>query len=263
MLIDSHCHLPHRKYEKTPEQLIEDAAKDGVTKIINIGTSLDENSLALEVSSQFENVYSVLGIYPHEERGKNFDDLMTSLELQLSSSPKVVGIGECGIDITEWENGRPLDEQLDLFEHQLQLAVKKQLPVVIHNNNGDEHIIRLLSKYVPAGLTGVAHCFSSDSWNLAQNFLDLGFYISFAGKITYNSRRSMLDVVAKVPLERILVETDAPYLPPDGFRGTVNEPARVIVTAKKIAQVKNIEFAKLAEFTYSNTCKLFNLPNNL
>lgn len=259
MLIDSHCHIPHRKYERSIEQIVKDAQEAGVARLINIGTSLDENKIALETSEKFENVYTAIAIYPHEDLGRDLKDLINHLSAQIDSSKKVVAVGECGIDITDWPGGRDLNEQLDLFEMQIQLAIKKKLPLIIHNRNGDEYVLNLLKKYQSQGLYGVIHCFSSD-WEVAKSFLDSNFHISFGGMITYKSRKDLLEVVGKVPEDRILIETDSPYLPPDGFRGQPNEPRNVAVVAAKIAEVRGVSFDKISELTYSNTCKLFNLP---
>lgn len=167
-----------------------------------------------------------------------------------------MGVGECGIDITEWKGGRNIDKQIELFEMQIKLALKNNLPVVIHNRNGDEQIFEVLEKYNGKGLTGVFHCFTS-SWETAQRALDSGFYLSFTGIITYPSGKDIWETVEKAPLDKILVETDAPYLSPQGLRNKVNEPKYVKITAKTLADIKKISFAKLSEATYKNSCQLF------
>jgi len=174
-------------------------------------------------------------------------------------SKKIVAIGECGLDISEWTNQRPVDEQIALFEMQLELAVKNNLPVVIHNRGGDDVIMSILDPFVKRGLTGVAHCFSS-TWEVATQYLDRGFYLSFSGMITYKARNLVRETAEKVPLDRFLVETDAPYLPPEGFRGKPNEPKNVVEVAKKVAEIRKLEFDKVCDLSYSNTCKLFGLP---
>jgi TatD DNase family protein len=256
MLIDSHCHLPHKKYGKPLERVINDAKEAGVVKLINIGTSLQNNLEILEVSSEFENVYSAIAIYPHDDLDKPLDVLRNELDAQLDLSKKIVAVGECGLDITDWQGGRPIDDQIPLFEMQLELAIKHKLPIAIHNRNGDNLVMDILDKYVSQNITGVIHCFSSD-WEVAKKYLDRGFYISFSGMLTYKGRKELHETVKNIPLDRFLVETDAPYLPPEGFRGQPNEPKLVVEVAKKFAEIRNEEFDKIADLSYSNTCKLF------
>lgn len=258
MLIDSHCHLFHDKYKKSSKEMVIEAADEGITKLICVGTSLSENLPVLNAIEEFPGVYGAIGIYPHDDMHKPLDELINNLEKQVTYSPKIVAIGECGIDITEWRGGRSLEEQLPLFEEQLKLAVKLNLPVVIHNRNGDDPVFQLVKKYVQTGLRGVIHCFVSD-WDFAQKILDLGFFISFAGNITYPSNNALREIVQKVPVDRFLVETDSPYLPPQAHRGQVNEPKYVKIVAEKVAAIKNLSFEETSDLAYKNTCALFNI----
>jgi TatD DNase family protein len=257
MLIDSHCHLSHHKYSKTKDMLIAEAFAEGVTTLIDIGTSIKDNAHVLKSIQQYENVFGTVGIYPHDDKKIALSSLQNKLETQLLKSDKIVGIGECGIDITEWENGRNVTDQLELFEMHLKLAIMHNLPVVIHNRNGDALILNLLEKYKNQ-VTGVFHCFSS-SWDFAKKALDLGFFLSFSGNITYPSNKKYLETVEKVPLDRFLVETDSPYLPPQGHRGEVNEPKYVKIVAEKVAIIKNVSLKLIEDATYKNTCALFKL----
>lgn len=254
-IIDSHCHLPHQKYGKSLEQIIATAQSAGVVRLVNIGTSINENEEALKVSSTYAQVYSALAIYPHEHIGDEVAPLVEALEKQLVSSPKVIALGECGIDITDWKGGRSINDQVELFERQIQLSIRHKLPLIIHNRNGDQHVIDLLKKY-SGQATGVIHCFSS-TWDSAAKFIDLGFYISFAGNITYKANLELREVVKKMPLNRIIAETDSPYLSPEGFRGKPNEPANVVEVVKKIAETRGDTFDNIANIAYSNTCSLF------
>lgn len=258
MLIDSHCHLVPGNYNKSTAQIIKEAADAGVTKLISIGTSLEDNEALINGVKSLDSVYISLGIYPHDNMELPIADLMAQFEMQLSQSGQIVAIGECGIDITHWHGGRPIDLQLELFEKQIQLAVKLKLPIIVHNRNGDDLVLALVKKYAPKGLRGVIHCFSSN-WEFAQSVMDLGFYISFAGNITYPSNSGLREIVEKTPLDKFLVETDSPYLPPQGYRGQVNEPKYVKIVAEKVAQVKNIDFDKACDYAYKNTSALFKL----
>ena len=258
MLIDSHCHLFHDKYNKKAADIVVDAVSEGVTRMICIGTSLEENIPVLKAVDSFPEVYGAIGIYPHDDLDIPVPVLMEKLEKQVKTNQKIVAIGECGIDITDWHGGRNINDQLILFEEQLKLAVKLKLPVVIHNRNGDAYVVELVKKYISNGLRGVIHCFVSNQ-EFAINMLNLGFYLSFSGNITYPSNRELREIVANVPNDRFLVETDSPYLPPQGHRGEVNEPKYVKIVAEKVADVKTISFEKACEYAYNNTCTLFNI----
>ena len=259
MLIDSHCHIPHKKYNMTPEEVVLDAKKADVTKLISIGTSIDETDLVVRVASQFDNVYPTAGVYPHEDKDRSLSDLEKGFRKVLSKyEENIVGIGECGIDISNWEKGRKVDEQLEIFEMQISIAKETSLPLIVHNRKGDEQVLKLLEKHSGMELRGVVHCFDSD-WEFTQKVLDLGFYISFSGLITYPNRTDLLEVVKNVPMNRFLVETDAPYLPPHEYRGQVNYPKYVRIIAEKVASVKEISISEIEENTYRNTCTLFGI----
>ncbi len=261
MLIDSHCHIPHEKYDISVASLIDEALKEEVAKFIAIGTSLEESLLTIETTKQHAVVFCTIGVYPHENQSTSLSVIYEDLKNLLDHHKnKIVGIGECGIDKTDYESNRKLPDQLELFKLQIGLALGYDLPLVIHNRNGDDEILRTLEKYKNTGLKGVIHCFSSN-WDFAQKILDLGFYLSFAGMITYPSvSKDLLDVVEKVPQDRFLVETDSPYLPPQSHRGKTNYPKYVKITAEKIAQIRKSSFSEVAHQTYDNTCRLFNLP---
>ncbi|KKU44035.1 MAG: Hydrolase, TatD family [Parcubacteria group bacterium GW2011_GWA2_46_7] len=217
MFIDSHCHLPHGKYTKTTEQLIQDALSAGVTNIIAIGTSVKENESAIKTADSFGGVYCSVGIHVDEDRDKTTESL---------------------------------------FEMQIQLAIENNLSVIIHNRNGDDTVVRLLKQYVPQGLRAIAHSFSQ-SWEYAQQLLSLGAYLSFSGMITYKGRKNIAEIIQKMPLDRMLIETDAPYLPPEGFRGQPNEPKNVVAVAQKIAEVRVDTLEHIALQTYENTKTIF------
>lgn len=258
MLIDSHCHLVHEKYKESIEEIIEDAKKFGVEKFITVGVSMEENKKAIEASEKSEKIFCSVGVYPHENVNTLLPYLKESLEENLKNSKRIVAIGETGIEIPVWENGRTLDRQVELFEMHLNLALKNKLPVIIHNRNGNEEVYTLLKKYLEKGLTGVVHCFTSD-WDYAQKILNLGFYISFTNIITYPKKDELLEVVRNVPMDKFLLETDAPYLPPQSLRGEINYPKYVRIVAEKVAQVKQKTLDEVSDSSYQNTCKLFKI----
>lgn len=255
MLIDAHCHLPNNIAEIG--EIIRRAETNDVTKMIAIGTDLKENTQVLRISQHFPNIYGAIGIYPHNELLRNIDDLITQLRQQIRSSPKVCAVGECGIDISNWEGGRSVDTQIELFEKQIQLAIEFKLPLVIHNRNGNKEVVDLLARY-KGQIVGVAHCFDGNM-ELAQQYLDLGFYISFSGFVTYNSKQYLQEVALNVPLERILVETDSPYIVPKSIKEKHNEPKNVKIVAQKLADIRNLPYEDVAVATYDNTVKLFKL----
>ncbi|MFH1899342.1 MAG: TatD family hydrolase [Patescibacteria group bacterium] len=258
MLIDSHCHLVHEKYKESIEEIIKDAKKFGVEKFITVGTSIEENKKAIEASGKSEKIFCSVGIYPHENIEISLSDLKKSLEENLKNSKKIVAIGETGIEMPLWENGRTLDKQVELLEMHLNLALENKLPVIIHNRNGNEEVYALLKKYSEKGLSGVMHCFTSD-WDYAQMILDLGFCISFTNIITYPKKEQLLEVVKNIPMDKFLLETDAPYLPPQSLRGEINYPKYVKIVAEKVAQVKQKTLDEVSECSYQNTCKLFKI----
>lgn len=258
MLIDSHCHLTHEYYKDSLEKVISEAVDFGVEKFITIGTSVEENEKVIDIVNNKDLVYGLVGIYPHENQGIPIKELVDSLEESLSISKKIVGIGECGIDITGRDGARILADQEELFETQILLAKKHNIPVTVHNRNGDENVLNILRKHSGPDLRGVIHCFDSN-WDFAKKILDLGFYISFTNMITYPKKDAVLEVVKNVPNSRFLLETDAPYLPPQFMRGEINYPKYVKIVAEKVAQIKQKTFEEACELSYKNTCSLFNL----
>lgn len=256
MLTDSHCHFPADPQEA--QTWIDNAKKEGVTRFINIGTSTKDTERAIKIADMFPEVYATAAIYPHEEIDRSLDELKNELQQLISSSEKVVAVGECGIDVSNWEGGRKLEDQIELFEMQIQLSLENKLPLVIHNRNGDETVLKLLQKYKNQGVFGVIHCFSSN-WETAKQFLDLGFYLSFTAMITYPNKKDPIEVVQRVSEDRFLLETDAPYLPPQGFRGQRNEPKYVRIVALKAAEVKNLPIETIEKCSYDNTSRLFRL----
>jgi TatD DNase family protein len=258
MLIDSHCHLIHKNYEIPLEQILSESREGGIDKFITIGTSIKENLIAIQTADKIKDVYCSIGIYPHEEIGIEIEKLRNSLRKNLKKSEKIIAIGECGIDITNLNKQRSIEDQIKLFEMQIEVAKKNSLPIIVHNRNGDKQVLELLEKHYDFDLRGVIHCFDSN-WEFAKKVLDLGFYISFSNLITYPKKEDLLEVVKNVPMDRFLVETDAPYLPPQSLRGKINYPKYVRMVAEKVAQVKQKTFEEVSKSSYENTCKLFNI----
>ncbi len=258
MIIDSHCHLQDEKYIDDIDQVIKNATDSGVKKLICIGTSLDDSKEAIKIAEKFPEVYAVIGIYPHESVPNS--DFRLELE-ELSANKKVVAIGECGLDYTNMDKPETNSKEVqkELFRKQLGLAVQLGLPVVIHNREADEDTIFELSRYKETQkLRGVFHCFTQNL-ELAKKVIDLGFYISFTAIITYPSAKHLVEVAKNIPREKVLIETDAPYLPPQTERGKRNEPKNVRIVAEKLAEIWGISVEEVAKITTKNASTLFSL----
>ncbi|MFH0914493.1 MAG: TatD family hydrolase, partial [Chloroflexota bacterium] len=238
------------------------AAEKGVGVIINVGINIESSRVLLEMAHRHSNLFVAVGFHPNESFRMGEGDM--KLLAELARDKKVVAIGETGLDFYRKKAHR--EQQLQAFKAQLDLARELSLPVIIHGRQAHEEIIEILRGWVkslPPGGTGrgVVHCFNGDR-ALAQRYLDLGFYLSVTGTITYPSARDQAEVLKELPLERLMVETDCPFLAPQLYRGKRNEPAYVALVVEKIAQLKGIPVEKVAQATTENAVKLFRLPTN-
>lgn len=255
MLIDSHAHLDMKDFEKDREKVIERAIQGGLTHIITVGIDLHSSLIALDLTRKFESIYSSVGFHPH-----NADkcDLRALDQLaQLASESKVVAWGEIGLDFYR-EHSSPKG-QLETFLRQLKLATDLDLPAIIHDREAHDDVLRILKKMGKGTSKGVIHCFSGDT-DLAMTLIDLGYYISIPGTVTYKKASHVKEVACNLPLERMLVETDAPFLAPEPKRGKRNEPRFVTFTAREIARLRKIDFEEVALQTTQNALRLFRLP---
>ena len=267
MLVDTHAHLDFDQFHRQHDKIISRAHKAGVKNIINIGTSLQGSRDSIILANKYSEVYASVGIHPHD--ALTADRAAMANLLELAQNQKVVAIGEIGLDYAQNKVDKAIQKKA--FIVQIGLAKRLSLPIIVHNREADNDILSIL-KIQDHNLAGVIHCFSSD-WTVAKSFLDLGYYISFTGSITFGRKKqidqtrgcsvtgSILEVVKKAPLDKILLETDCPFLSPEPYRGQTNEPAYVEEVAKKIAQVKGLSFKKIAEVTTQNAINLFKLKN--
>lgn len=264
-MIDVHCHLNFHSFEKDYDEVIKDAFEKGVTKIINVGTKIDLSELAVNLSKKYDNLYAIVGVHPHHA-DKLEEDWLEELE-ELTKQPKVVGIGECGMDFFRYKSNGIVDPKLQekVFANQIELSLRLKLPLQIHNRHAGKEIIEILSRYKNDLLNppGMFHCMSGDI-EFVKKVLNLGFYIGFDGNITYKGlapgeNTSLSDLIKLAPLDRIVVESDSPYLAPDPHRGRRNIPSYVIITGQFIANLKEITFEKIEEQTNLNAHNLFNL----
>jgi len=253
-LVDTHCHIPHRKYDRTIPEIIE-----GVDKIIAVGTSIKENNRTIEIANKYENIFASVGIYPHDDMEKEIGELYSQLKTDVAFT-KVVAIGEGGIDITKWKGGRSIEDQVELFKMQIGLSTELDLPIIVHNRNGDDVVYETLKKYIDNGIKirGVMHSFSQTK-EFAKKMLDFGFHISFSGMITYPPNVELREVARMIPADRLLAETDAPYLPPQGHRGEINYPKYVRIVAEKLAEVRNTPIEDISQTLYRNSNYLFGI----
>ena len=257
MLIDSHAHLEMREFDADRNQVIDRALRVGVDLIVTIGTSLADSRKAAEIASRYPCVYAAIGVHPHEV--KDIDPHTYDSLNKLATHDKVIAFGEIGLDF--FRNLSPRDIQLKRFSEQLEIAHELNLPIIVHDRDAHKETLDLLRKW-PGERKGVIHCFSGD-YKMAQECIDMGFYISVTGAVTFKKSEVISEVVRKIPLERILIETDAPFITPEPHRGKRNEPSYVIFTARKIAELKGVTMEEVGRITSKNTRQIFGIESNV
>lgn len=259
MIIDSHCHLDDAAFDDDRDEVVARAREAGVDVMLAIGTGGGPPDLevAIRLAEQYDSVWATVGIHPHDAAkadAASFDRLA-----ELCGHPRVLALGEIGLDY-HYDNS-PREIQREVFVNQMQIARQAGKPIVIHSRDAWEDTIELLqTHWSPGGLSGIMHCFSGDA-EQAREALDLGFWISFAGVVTFRRAEQLREAAAAVPLDRLLVETDAPYLTPEPYRKIRrNEPRYVVETARKVAETRGVAYEELAAATSRNFCALFDLP---
>jgi TatD DNase family protein len=254
--IDTHCHLDMSAYNADCDQVVDAAYDLGVTRIITIGINIESSKKAVALADRYPGVYAAVGIHPHNA-GEPSDDTWKHELKKLASHPKVVAYGEVGLDFVK--KYAPVNKQLESFKQQVQTAKELNLPLIIHDREAHSETMDILKKERPYPAGGVVHCFSGDM-RLAEAVLDLDFHISIPGIVTYNNAQTLQEVVKRMPLTSLLLETDGPFLAPVPERGKRNEPAFLLYTAAKIAEIKKLTLAEIARQTTRNAERLFNLP---
>lgn len=286
MIIDTHCHLDLEEFDKDREEVIERALKIGSEKIITVGVDILSSQKAVELSQKYRSVFAAVGIQPEEIdkyieetpcNHESIPDYKLNIDVNkkltaLAKSKRVVAIGEIGLDY-RWlkkgsasaalEKDSPLEvqkeKQKDIFRRQLGLAVLMDLPVIVHNREADEDTLREIRRYKETKrLRGVIHCFTG-SLEFAKKIIDAGFLLSFTGIITYPNAQELQKVVKEIPLDKIMVETDAPFLAPQAYRGRRNEPSFILEVTKKVAEIKNLNFEEICFNTSENAQRLFRI----
>ncbi|HEX2229757.1 MAG TPA: TatD family hydrolase [Candidatus Binatia bacterium] len=257
MLVDSHAHIQGKEYTGEAAAVVARARDAGVDAIIAVGGAGDmsSNTAAVMLADSFPEVYATVGMHPHD--AKDVDEKDVNILQQLAATPKVVAIGETGLDYHYRHS--PPETQRRIFSRFIRLAREVKLPIVVHEREAAMEAAELLIREGGGSLCGVIHCFTGD-YAAAERYLDLGFYLSFTGIITFKNAEALREVARRVPLERILVETDSPYLTPAPHRGKRNEPAYVRLVAESLARIKSTSFEEVASVTTANARALFRLP---
>lgn len=254
MLIDTHSHLEMREFKEDRDDVIRRARDAGVEYIVTIGTTVESSRDAVLLAERYDFIYAAVGIHPHEAK----DVLHPAFDVlrHFAKSKKVVAYGEIGLDYYYENTIRTVQQRK--FRDMLREARELGLPVIVHDRDAHEDTYKILSEEWDPSIGGVMHCFSGDA-EFARKMMDLGFYLSIAGPVTYPRAEVLRDVVRQVPIERILIETDAPYLAPQAFRGQRNEPAYIRHTAETIAEIKGLSFDDVARITSFNAKELFGI----
>ena len=254
MLADSHAHIDDERFDADREEVVARALAAGVSLIVNIGADMASSARSVALAETYPGIYAAVGMHPHDSQ-----DMQETDYLQLerwTTHPKVVAIGEIGLDYHYDLSPRPV--QKEVFLRQLDLARKTGKPFIIHEREAHADMLDII-RHAASGLNGVFHCFSG-SVETAREYLKMGFYISVAGPVTFSKSLKTKEVAKAIPLDRLLVETDSPYLTPQPFRGKRNESAHVRLVAEEIANLRDISLAELAEATTANVRRLFNIP---
>jgi TatD DNase family protein len=254
ILFDTHAHLDGEEYATDREEMIARARSAGVVHIVNVGFNLESSRRSVRLAEEYDLIYAAVGIHPHDaaEAGPGYLEELK----EMAAHPRVVALGEMGLDYYRDLSPRPVQQKI--FREQLALARELELPFIIHDREAHGDLMKILRENRPGPSGGVLHCYSG-SWEMARECLALGLYLSIAGHVTYSNANRLKEIVTRVPLDRLLIETDAPYLSPAPFRGKRNEPAYVACTAEEIARLRGLKTEDLAKACTENGRKLFRI----
>jgi len=252
--IDSHAHLDDERFDDDREELINSLQENGIEAVLNPGADLKTSRAAVALANKYPFIYAAVGCHPHDSKFMN-DDTMNIFR-ELAKNKKVLGIGEIGLDYYYDNSDR--ETQKIWFREQIRLAKELDLPYIVHDRDAHEDIIRIMKEEHHTGTRGILHCYSG-SVEMTREFMKLGFYISLGGPVTFKKAKTPKMVAKEVPMERLLIETDSPYLAPEPFRGKRNEPKFVKYVAEEIAGIREVTVSEIAEKTKENFKRLFNL----
>lgn len=254
MLFDSHCHVDDDSYDQDRTELIEGLPKKGIDLIMEIGADMDSSRRATVLAKRYPFIYAAVGVHPHDTRRMTENDI-EELAL-LASEPKVKAIGEIGLDYHYMDTDKPTQKKW--FKRQMELTMDLSMPFIIHDRDSHADCLEILKKFDIKRVGGVMHCFSG-SVEMAKEVIKMGMIISLGGPVTFKNARHSVDVAREIPLDKILIETDSPYLTPEPLRGKRNSPEYVRYVAEKIAQIKGETFETVAKVTKENAMKLFKI----
>lgn len=257
-LIDTHCHLTMSQFDADRSEVIRRAQDAGVTSMITIGTDLEDSKKAIALANEHEFIFAAVGIHPHDVKDIKDPDYTYETFKSIAANKKVVAIGETGLDYHYMHSEARL--QQGHFRLHIETARGLGLPVIIHSREAKEDTLTILKEEGGQKIRGVLHCFSGDM-DMAEKVLEMGFYISFSGVVTFRNAKEILDILKVIPIERILIETDSPYLTPIPYRGKRNEPAYVRYVAGKVAEVRGMSIEETCSVILRNAADLFNKTN--
>ncbi|HHW47786.1 MAG TPA: TatD family hydrolase [Clostridiaceae bacterium] len=253
-LFDSHAHYDDARFQDDRDEALQRAFDSGVKYILNASSDVESAKVAISLARKFDFVYAAVGVHPHNV--ENINDGTLSILLDFASDHKVVAIGEIGLDY--YYDNSPRELQRYWFSKQINLAKELSLPVIVHNRESHEDALRIIKNEGAREVGGVFHCYSG-SVEMARELLDNEFYISVGGTVTFKNAKKIIDVVKYVPLDRLLIETDCPYLTPEPYRGRRNESVYVRLVAEKVAEIKGVCFEEIAGITTENAKRLFRI----
>ena len=252
MIIDAHCHLYYDELASDIDNVIQRAIEAGVSRLVCVGTNVEDSKKCLSITENNDDIFASSGVHPHD--AKDVTEGYTDEIYELMEYESMIAIGEIGLDY--YRNLSEPETQKKVFKELMEVAQDLDKPVIIHNRDADADTLEIIGNY--PSVQGVAHCFSS-TLETAQAFLEMGYYISFSGNITYKNSH-LPEIVKSIPLDRVVVETDSPYLSPEPERGKSNEPSRIIHTLTKLSEIYGLSLEEMAKYTYDNTAELFRLP---
>ena len=254
VLFDSHAHYDDKRYDMDRDEILTGMPAMGVGYILNAASGIESAQKSVELAHKYDYIYAAAGIHPHEaaRAPEGFDAVLEGF----FSDKKVVAVGEIGLDYHY--DFSPRDVQKDVLTKQLALAVKVKKPIIIHDREAHRDILDLIKPCANVLNSGVFHLFSG-SVEMAREVLDMGFYLSFGGAVTFKNARKPIEVISYMPLDRLLLETDCPYMTPEPYRGKRNDSSYIILVAEKVARIRNMTVTEIAEITANNAKRLFNI----
>lgn len=256
MLFDTHAHLDDKRFDEDRDELIRGLPEMGISLCLNAGTEMSTSREAIKLAEEYPFIYASVGVHPHVAQSMTEEDMLKLREW--SRHPKVKAIGEIGLDY--YYDRSPREIQREWFDRQMDLAFEEKLPVIIHDRDAHGDLLGMLRARKNRMPQGVLHCFSG-SWEMARECLDFGFYISFAGPLTFKNAAKLPEVASRVPEDRLLIETDSPYLAPVPHRGKRNNPSFVRHVAEKLAEIRQIPFTDICRITMENGMRLFGIDD--